>query len=742
MLDALVETAAYVLRSLTEKEDEQLTLSLVPEVERVSKGKKDVFSTKKYADMRELKRHQANGELRRLHEAGFIEPVEGSFPRWKATREAAAQPRSTFALAFPPLVCLRLLGETDKERAMREALTNTHDARRFVTAPKDFEKIPNTPFGYWVGNKFRQKFQILPSLQMSAKRVCFGLSTKDDAQFLRLNWEVDSSSRNLRWFCFVKGGEFSPYYANPHLVIDWENDGARLKNFAIRRTKEIFGVGGWSRWINNWEYYFQPGLTWSRRSQVGLSIRVMPAGCIFSDKGPAIIADKQSSLETFLALCNSSAFKTLVSLQMVFGSYEVGAIQRTPVPNTEVYEGSQISKPAIESVNLKRNLDTSNEISHVFQLPALLQAQGTTLTERGTAWAQRVADADSQLAANQAEIDHLAFRLYGIDESEVISRQPSIVSEETSEADAGDEDTDEEETEQPITDHRPLTADLLSYALGCAMGRWDIRYATGAQQFAPLPDPFAPLPVCAPASLMGEDNLPLTNTPDAYPLEPDWDGILTDDEHHPDDIITRVRRVLDLIFDESSDAHEQEACQLLGVRSLRDYFRKTTPDGFWQHHIKRYSKSRRKAPIYWLLQSSKRNYALWIYYHRLTHDTLYKARINYVEPKLRLEANNLDALRAQRAASTATGREARQFEKAFDAQESFISELGDFRDKLKRAADLVLNFDLNDGVVLNIAPLRELVPWTEAKKYWTDLTSGKYEWSSISQQLRARGLVK
>ena len=42
--------------------------------------------------------------------------------------------------------------------------------------------------------------------------------------------------------------------------------------------------------------------------------------------------------------------------------------------------------------------------------------------------------------------------------------------------------------------------------------------------------------------------------------------------------------------------------------------------------MSRYSKSRRKAPIYWLLQSSKKNYALWIYYHRLDKDILFKAR--------------------------------------------------------------------------------------------------------------------
>jgi hypothetical protein len=94
------------------------------------------------------------------------------------------------------------------------------------------------------------------------------------------------------------------------------------------------------------------------------------------------------------------------------------------------------------------------------------------------------------------------------------------------------------------------------------------------------------------------------------------------------------------------------------------------------------------------------------------------------------------------AAEDASGKEAKRLAKEVELQEDFLSELRDFEDKLRRAANLNLEPDLNDGVVLNIAPLYELVPWREAKNYWEELLDGKYEWSSIGKQLRQKGLVK
>jgi hypothetical protein len=99
-------------------------------------------------------------------------------------------------------------------------------------------------------------------------------------------------------------------------------------------------------------------------------------------------------------------------------------------------------------------------------------------------------------------------------------------------------------------------------------------------------------------------------------------------------------------------------------------------------------------------------------------------------------------LRGQKAAAGTSGKEVKRLATDVERQEDFLTELRDFEDKLRRAANLNLEPDLNDGVVLNIAPLYELVPWKEAKNYWEELLDGKYEWSSIGKQLRQKGLVK
>jgi hypothetical protein len=159
---------------------------------------------------------------------------------------------------------------------------------------------------------------------------------------------------------------------------------------------------------------------------------------------------------------------------------------------------------------------------------------------------------------------------------------------------------------------------------------------------------------------------------------------------------------------------------------------------FFKRHLTQY----RKRPIYWLLQSSKKTFGIWLFARKYHKDTLFQVLLKVVEPRIRLEDNRLESLRSQRAAAGSSGREAKRLAKEIEKQEELLGELRDFSARLRRVAELLLDPDPNDGVALNIAPLWELVPFKDAKKFWEELLKGQYEWSSIGQQLRQKGLVK
>lgn len=635
---------------------------------------------------------------------------------------------------------LRLLPYEDKSAMLSEAIGSmgkglTLNSIVYVADPASFKQIPGSTFAYWVSERIRHKFIELPQFESQGREVRVGDHPGDGFRYLRLFWEVPADRSALDWRPYQKGGSYSPFYYDIHLVADWD---------ASRQTyRDFYGRPGRSNERpSNYQYFFKQGLTWSRRSQRGLSVRIFPRGCIFADKGPVIFSSRDSLLY-LLGLTNSTAFQAFVALQMAFGSYEVGVIQHTPVPNLSGLGSEQISHLTLLCVEIKRDIDRVSETSHLFHYPALLDTNNDTLAARIANWQRRLTKTEQLLIEYQREIDAIAFRLYGIEEEGRQDIEESLkhaklakVSEEE-ESETEDESSEVETSTEP----RSLIAALFSYFVGCAYGRWDVRFATHERPMPELPDPFAPLPTCSLGMLIKNDGLPLDDVPSAYPLAINRGAILVDDPDHSDDIVRSTRDVMGVIWKDNGEAIEQEACQLLGVKELRDYFRRPGNDGFWMDHIKRYSKSRRKAPIYWLLQSSKRNYSLWLYYHRLDNDTLFKALAKYVEPKIRLEESHLEQIRTQLASFGTGGREVKQLERQLDHQENLVGELYDFRDKLRRIANLHLEPDLNDGVVLNIAPLWELVPWSEAKKCWDELLAGKYEWSSISKQLRARGVI-
>jgi hypothetical protein len=276
---------------------------------------------------------------------------------------------------------------------------------------------------------------------------------------------------------------------------------------------------------------------------------------------------------------------------------------------------------------------------------------------------------------------------------------------------------------------------ILSHLVGTAFGRWDIRYATGDRQPPELPDPFDPLPVCPPGMLQNAECLSAgpKDVPADYPLRISWLGILVDEENHPEDIVARVREAIEVIWKDRAEAIEQEACGILGVKTLRDYFRR--PAAFFADHLKRYSKSRRQAPIYWPLSTKSGSYTLWLYYHRLTDQTLHTCLADFLDPKIRKVQSELDALTGSGGGGTRAG----------DLRE-FLDELHDLRDEIERVIKLPWKPNLNDGVLITASPLWKLFrlpKWQkDLKACWDKLAKGEYDWAHLAYTIRPREVEK
>ena len=265
-----------------------------------------------------------------------------------------------------------------------------------------------------------------------------------------------------------------------------------------------------------------------------------------------------------------------------------------------------------------------------------------------------------------------------------------------------------------------------------ARGKQFFEVATGS--FAAIPrSPFAYwVPVCSPGMLTGEDGLPLTNAPATYPLAFPENGILVDDPGYRRDLTAEVRAVFDGVFDASADGWWHAAAALLNPKDhdLRAWL----ASSFFEHHLKRHSKSRRKAPILWQLATPSGRYSAWLYAHRLTRDSFFQLQNDVVTPKLTHEERQLTSL-IQNAGGNPSARE----RKEIAAQDSFVEELRALLDEVKRVAPL-WNPTLDDGVVLTMAPLWRLVPqhkpWQkELKSKWDELCAGKYDWAHIAMNL-------
>lgn len=602
-----------------------------------------------------------------------------------------------------------------------------------------------------------------PPFENEGRVAQFGAVTTYDFRFLRLWWEVPSNQVGSKWRLFSKGGVFSPFYADVYLVALWSEWPAEIDAFICARYEYLKGNSGWL--LHPESSFFRPGLTWPLRTKSRLSLRVLPGGCVFGHKGPSAFVqnDDHTQLLALLAITSSRVFYSLVEVQLAAAdasqaggaahSFELGVIRQTPVPNLIPDAEGTLANLSRASWDQRRRLDKETETSHAFWLPSLLSVGGDDLAHRIATLAERNHKISTQLGAIQSEIDELCFELYGIldqdrraiaeglgaNDANGDGARAELDNDNGAEPDFDDDEDDDEDDDNEVVglDSSVLAAGLVSWAVGVAMGRFDVRLAIAEGVLPNEPDPFDPLPGCSPGMLRTDQDLPLANPPAHYPVL--VSSLLVDDPGHELDITRRVRSVFEVVFLDDADVWWSEVGAALRTRDgeVGTWLTK----GFFDHHLKTYSRSRRKAPLLWPIGTRSGSYLVWLNAHRVSTDSLYQALHDVVAPKLIVEDRELSELRQTAGTSPSASQR-----KAIEARGRFVAELRELRDELEAVAPLWAP-DLNDGIVVVLAPLWRLFAhhraWSnELKKHWAKLVKGDYDWAQLAMHLWPERVVR
>jgi hypothetical protein len=407
------------------------------------------------------------------------------------------------------MLCFRLLNEDEPAAPLAAAVDALRQGQPagnvFDVDPASFRQVPNAPFAYWVSERMRKIFTELPAFGEDGRTVRQGLATADDFRFVRAAWEApanESTPSTKRWFHFSKGGAFSPFYADLFLKVNWAHNGHEIRHFGDPR-----GVKPRSR-PQSTEFYFKSGYTYPLRTS-RFSPQILPRGAVISVRGSGIYGDEDGA---YLGILASEVFDVLLKLvlgRFAHPQFDMGDICITPVPEpSKIPDELKLIGKACWSK--KRYSDTGNIASHAFYAPVLTRGKHT-LGESIGLWEEVRESTRSYLDKAQRQIDDISYSIYGVGEDdreaihEMLSRSDSTPSNDDEEA----EDSDVDEGDAATTsDSSGFISQFLDYAVGCAFGRWDIRYATGAKAPPPEPDPFDPLPVCPPGMLQNTAGLP------------------------------------------------------------------------------------------------------------------------------------------------------------------------------------------------------------------------------------------
>ncbi len=586
---------------------------------------------------------------------------------------------------------LRLVDEPsgDQKRILcQQALSAGQHACLYRAAAGDFDAIDGSPIAYWISPKALRVFAANRSLGevVDARQ---GLASSDNNRFLRLWYEVArprfapgmgsaeaALQSGCKWFPHNKGGSYRKWYGNQDYVINWEDGGREILNYAA----ELYGSA--SRTIKSISRYFQPSVSWSRISGNSVAFRYYPEGFVFDAAGPAAFAGDGVWLNQLLACCNTAYVSEMTKVISSTITFEVGGFNK--LPHAERFWSEAVAARAARLVELAREDWDSYETSWNFTTLPLLRAEHrrTTLAETYAALRAHWRKMTEEMAQLEQENNCDFNELYELGDEFPSAVPPEQITLTCNPAYRYGADKSPQEQEALL--RADTVKELLSYAVGCFFGRYSLTtpgliFAGGEWD----------------DSRYGE-------------LRPDADNILPicDEEYFPDDLCGRLVDFVRLVF--GAEALEENlafiAESLGGKGSARDIIRNYVLKDFYADHCRLYG----KRPIYWQADSGKKaGFRALLYLHRYDQDTLARMRTDYVfRQQERYRAAQADV---QQRLESAKGRTRVTLSATLKKLQDQEAELSAFEQHLHHLANQRIALDLDEGVAANYARFSPLL---------------------------------
>ena len=535
--------------------------------------------------------------------------------------------------------------------------------------PDRFKLIPGAPISYWASKEVVKIFEEEPTL----KNVCyagFGIKTGNNFEFMREWHEVSIEKialpsqevdKTKKWYPCASGGSFRKWYGNQNLVVNYKNNGQEIEDYAKEH--------GNSYGFNGKNYYFKKSITWPKLTSSLNSFRETPVGHIFDGVGLSAFFRTDNDHLLTLAALNTNLYKKLIGLVAPTISFTSGDFLKLPFPSKAIINYDSV----FDLIEISKKDWNSYEESWDFRIIPFLDLPDKveTLRQNWNIWEKSKQASINKTLEIEETFNHIFIETYGLqDELSPIVPESQIT--------------------LTRADREKDSQRLISYAIGCMMGRYSLD-ESGL--------------IYAHAGNVGFD-------PTRYATFPaDADGIvpITDDLWFAEDAPSRIREFLRAVW--GPDTLEENMTWLaesLGTKATEtpdEAVRRYISDKFFKDHVQTY----KKRPIYWHFSSGKQGaFQALVYLHRYNEGTLARMRSEYVVPLTSKFAYRLDMLEKDASASSSTAARTK-IQKQIESLRKKQTELMAFEEKLRHYADMRITLDLDDGVKVNYAKFGDLL---------------------------------